>query len=249
MSLTGFVPLFTLTFLTIPLAGLITYAPWTGISLPADDTRAIITSLSLGLVTLILVALAGTPLALHLARHQTRVTALAEALVLIPMLMPTLALGILLAACFGPAALLGQNLARIGLILTNTPAAFILAGLYASLPTYIIAARAAFAEVPAALEDVARTLGQSEWRTFHRITLPLAQRGLAAALALAWVRAIGEFGIVLIIAYFPQGLPVRLWVDLEDQGIEAVFPLLAIFLILALPLPLWLGLRGRRARA
>jgi molybdate/tungstate transport system permease protein len=62
---------------------------------------------------------------------------------------------------------------------------------------------------------------------------------------LAWVRAIGEFGIVLIIAYFPQGLPVRLWVDLQDQGIQAVFPLLAIFLIVALPLPLWLGLRKR----
>jgi molybdate/tungstate transport system permease protein len=159
--------------------------------------------------------------------------------------MPTLALGILLASFYGPAAPIGQSFARIGIILTNTPAAFILAGLYASLPTYIIAARAAFAEVPPDLEDIARTLGQSEWRTFRRVTLPLAQRGLAAALALAWVRAIGEFGIVLIIAYFPQGLPVRLWVDLQDQGIEAVFPLLAVFLLAALPLPLWLGLRSR----
>ncbi len=182
---------------------------------------------------------------MYLARHHTRASALAEALTLIPMLMPTLAIGILLAAFYGPAAPIGQNLARIGLILTNTPAAFILAGLYAALPTYIITARAAFAEVPPDLEDIARTLGQSEFRLFHRVTLPLAQRGLAAALALAWVRAIGEFGIVLIVAYFPQGLPVRLWVDLQDQGIEAVFPLLAVFLLVALPLPLWLGLRAR----
>jgi molybdate/tungstate transport system permease protein len=194
---------------------------------------------------LVLVALAGTPLALLLARRRTRLTALAEALVLIPMLMPTLAIGILLAAFYGPAAPIGQGFARIGISLTNTPAAFILAGLYAALPTYIIAARAAFAEVPPDLEDIARTLGQSEFQLFHRITLPLAQRGLAAALALAWVRAIGEFGIVLIIAYFPQGLPVRLWVDLQDQGIDAVFPLLAVFLLLALPFPLWLGLRAR----
>lgn len=187
----------------------------------------------------------GTPLALHLARSRTRTTALAEALVLIPMLMPTLAIGILLASFYGPAAPIGASFARIGIILTNTPAAFILAGLYASLPTYIIAARAAFAEVPPALEDIARTLGQSEPAIFRRVTLPLAQRGLAAALALAWVRAMGEFGIVLIIAYFPQGLPVRLWVNLQDQGIQAVFPLLAIFLAVALPLPLWLGLRAR----
>jgi molybdate/tungstate transport system permease protein len=57
----------------------------------------------------------------------------------------------------------------------------------------------------------------------------------------------GEFGIVLIIAYFPAGMPVQLWIDVQDFGIAAVFPLLAAFLLAALPLPLWLGLRTRRA--
>jgi molybdate/tungstate transport system permease protein len=57
----------------------------------------------------------------------------------------------------------------------------------------------------------------------------------------------GEFGIVLIIAYFPAGMPVQLWSDVQDFGIAAVFPLLAAFLLAALPVPLWLGLRaGRR---
>ncbi len=238
--------LIPLAFLTAPLFALVTVPAWSqSAPISPEDSRAIVTSLLGAIATLILVVCAGTPLALYLARHRTRASALAEALVLIPMLMPTLAIGILLAAFYGPAAPAGQNLARIGLILTNTPAAFILAGLYAALPTYIIAARAAFAEVPPDLEDIARSLGQSEPQLFRRVTLPLAQRGLAAALSLAWVRAIGEFGIVLIIAYFPQGLPVRLWVDLQDQGIDAVFPLLAVFLFVALPLPLWLGLRAR----
>jgi molybdate/tungstate transport system permease protein len=163
------------------------------------------------------------------------------------MLMPTLAIGILLAAFYGPIAPAGAALARLGVSLTNTPAAFVLAAVYAALPTYIIAARAALAEVPAELEAVARTLGQKPARVFLRITLPLAKRGLAAALALSWVRAMGEFGIVLIIAYYPQGMPVRLWVDFQDEGLQSVFPLLAIFLLAALPLPLWLGLRARRA--
>ncbi|HQT62986.1 MAG TPA: ABC transporter permease subunit [Acidocella sp.] len=192
-----------------------------------------------------LIALVGTPLALILARRKTRFTALAEALVLIPMLMPTLALGILLAAFYGPAAPVGEAFARFGVVLTNSKAAFVLAALYAALPTYIIAARAALAEVPEELEDVSRTLGIAGPQLFFRVTLPLAQRGLASALSLAWVRAMGEFGIVLIIAYFPQGLPVRLWVDVQDEGIAAVFPLLAVFLTVALPLPLWLGLRRR----
>jgi molybdate/tungstate transport system permease protein len=239
--------LLVLAFLTVPLFGLVTGGDWRGAGIAPDDARAIVTSLTGGAAALALIALFGTPLALYLARSKSRRGAVAEALVLIPMLMPTLALGILLAAFYGPIAPAGAALARLGIVLTNTPAAFVLAAVYAALPTYVIAARAALAEVPVELEDVARTLGQSPARVFFRITLPLAQRGLAAALALAWVRAMGEFGIVLIIAYFPQGLPVRLWVDVQDDGIQAVFPLLAIFLIVALPLPLWLGLRARRA--
>ena len=238
--------LLTLGFLTVPLFGRVTGADWFTASISDDDFRAILTSLTGGAVALILIALFGTPLALYLARSASRLSALAESLVLIPMLMPTLAIGILLAAFYGPNAPAGAALARLGIILTNTPAAFVLAALYAALPTYIIAARAALAEVPAELEDVARTLGQSPARVFFRITLPLAQRGLAAALALSWVRAMGEFGIVLIIAYYPQGMPVRLWVDFQDEGLQSVFPLLAVFLLLALPLPLWLGLRARR---
>jgi molybdate/tungstate transport system permease protein len=235
-----------LGFLTVPLFGLLTASNIFSPAISQDDANAILVSVAGGVTALGLIAMAGTPLAYFLAHAQSRISTIAEALVLIPMLMPTLAIGILLAAFYGPAAPAGHALARLGIILTNTPAAFILAALYAALPTYIIAARAALIEVPRDLEDIARTLGQSPTRTFFRVTLPLAQRGLAAALALAWVRAMGEFGIVLIIAYYPQGLPVRLWVDVQDDGIAAVFPLLAIFLAVALPLPLWLGLRARR---
>jgi len=233
-------------FLCVPLFGLVTGGDWGQAGLSAADVRAILTSLIGGGGAVVLIALVGTPFALYLARASTRLSAFAEAAVLIPMLMPTLALGILLAAFYGPAAPAGALFARIGLVLTNTPAAFVLAAVYAALPTYIIAARAALGEVPVELENVARTLGDAPLKLFFRVTLPLAQRGLAAALALAYVRAMGEFGIVLIIAYFPAGMPVQLWTDVQDFGIGAVFPLLAAFLLAALPVPLWLGLRARR---
>jgi molybdate/tungstate transport system permease protein len=238
-----------LAFLSVPLLGLLTGGDWNPALIDSDDLRAILTSLIGGAVAVTLIAAFGTPLAYYLARTPGRLSALAEALVLIPMLMPTLALGILLAAFYGPAAPAGAAFARIGLNLTNTPAAFILAALYAALPTYIVFARSALADVPRDYEQIARTLGDSPLRVFFRITLPLAQRGLAAALALCWVRALGEFGIVLIIAYFPAGMPVRLWIDVQDLGIQSVFPLLAVFLAAALPLPLWLGLRARRSPA
>jgi molybdate/tungstate transport system permease protein len=245
--LTGSLLLLVLAFLSVPLFGLLTGGDWRHATISGDDLRAIITSLAGGGVALLLICCTGTPLALYLARSKYRVSALAEALVLIPMLMPTLALGILLVAFYGPAAPVGEAFAHLGVALINSPAAFVLAAMYAALPTYVIAARAALREVTPELEDVARTLGQSGPRVFFRVSLPLAQRGLAAALALAWVRAMGEFGIVLMIAYFPQGMPVRLWVDVQELGVPAVFPLLAVFLAAALPLPLWLGLRSRRA--
>ncbi len=238
-----------LAFLSVPLLGLLVGGDWGHFSLPVADGRAILVSLAGGGVAVAVIALLGTPLALYLARSPGRLGTLAEALVLVPMLMPTLALGILLAAFYGPAAPAGAGLARIGLILTNTPAAFLLASLYAALPTYIVAARAALAEVPAELEEVARTLGQGRMRLFFRVTLPLARRGLAAALALCWVRALGEFGIVLIIAYYPAGMPVQLWTDVQELGVQAVFPLLAVFLLATLPVPLWLGLQARRTAA
>ena len=228
---------------------MLTGGNWSPENLAPEDWRAIATSLLGGAAAVGAIAVFGTPVALYLARTPGRVSAAAEALVLMPMLMPTLALGILLATIYGPAAPAGAFFARLGLILTNTPAAFVLAALYAALPTYIIAARTALAEVPRDFEQVARTLGDAPSRVFFRVTLPLAQRGLAGALALCWVRALGEFGIVLIIAYFPAGMPVRLWIDVQDLGIEAVFPLVAVFLMATLPVPLWLGLRARRSPA
>ncbi len=243
----AFLLLPVLAFLSIPLLALITGTNWATASFAPGDLRAIAVSLIGGAAAIFMIAIIGTPLALYLARTRGPVSAVAEALVLIPMLMPTLALGILLAVFYGPAAPVGAAFEHIGLVLTNTPAAFLLAALYAALPTYVIAARAALAQVPAEFEAVARTLGDSPARVFFRVTLPLAQRGLAAALALCWVRALGEFGIVLIIAYFPAGMPVRLWIDVQELGIAAVFPLLAAFLLATLPVPLWLGLRARRA--
>jgi molybdate/tungstate transport system permease protein len=238
-----------LAFLCIPLLGLLTGGNWNPQNLQPADLRAIVTSLLGGAVAVVIVAVFGTPLALYLARTRSRISAIAETIVLIPMLMPALAMGILLASFYGPASPTGAALARIGLAVTNTPAAFILAALYGAFPTYIVTARAALVEVPLEYEQIARTLGDSPLRVFFHVTLPLARRGLAAALALCWVRALGEFGIVLILAYFPAGMPVQLWIDVQDVGVQAVFPLVAVFLVATLPLPLWLGLRARRVPA
>ncbi len=197
-------------------------------------------------ISLPIVAILGTPLAWWLARWHFRGKWMAEILLLLPLLTPPLAMGIMLATLYGPYGSAGQALQRLGVTLTNSPAAFVLAQVYGATAYFVVSARAAFEAVPSSLEQIGLTLGKSPWQVFCRITLPLARLGLATGLALAWVRALGEFGIVLIIAYYPQGIPVKLCVNLQDIGLSAVFPLLWLFFLVALPVPLWLGLLSRR---
>ncbi|SBP87398.1 putative ABC-type transport system, permease component [Thiomonas delicata] len=235
-----------LAFLALPFLGLVISTPWGQLQLQQGDLGALRVSVGYTVLAVTLVMGFGTPVAWWLARSSFRGKWVVELLVLLPLLTPPLAMGLLLTMSYGPYSWLGQPLGKLGLSLTNTPAAFLLAQIYGSAPYYIVAARSAFEGVPRDLEQISLTLGSSPWRTFWRITLPLSSLGLGAGVALAWVRALGEFGIVLIIAYYPQGLPVKLWVNLQDTGLSAVYPLLWLFFLIGLPLPLLMGALSRR---
>ena len=241
--------MFVLALLVLPFLGFAIMTPWAHLHPAPGDLAALRVSILYTLVALGLIVLGGTPLAYWMARHEFAGKRAAEALILLPLLTPPLAMGILLALFYGPYGSVGRFARLLGLELTNSPAAFILAQVYAAAPYYIIAARAAFEGVDPDLEQIAATLGKTPWITFWRVTLPLARLGLGVGIAIAWVRALGEFGIVLIIAYFPQGIPVKLWVNLQDIGLDAVYPLLWLFFLVAIPLPLVLGVASRRSIA
>jgi len=240
--------LLTLLLLATPFVGLAFATSWRSFGFTEGDGHAIVVSLCYSVLALILIIALGTPLAWWLARHHVRGLWLIDALLLLALLTPPLAMGLLLASMYGPYGAAGSLLERAGLVLTNSGPAFVMAQFYSALPYYVIAARAAFEAVPRELEQIALTLGHSPWRSFVRVSLPLARLGLAAAVALAWVRALGEFGAVLIVAYYPQGIPVKLWVNLQNVGLSAVYPLLWVFFLIAMPLPLVLGLAARRRR-
>lgn len=239
----------SLLLLAAPFAGLVAVTRWRSFQFAAGDARAIGVSLGYSLLALVIIVLLGTPLAWWLARHRFRGRWLVEALLLLALLTPPLAMGLLLSALYGPYGPVGRWFEAANLSLTNSASAFVLAQCYSALPYYVLAARAAFDGVPRELEHLALTLGRSPWQAFVRVSLPLAGLGLATGVALAWVRAMGEFGVVLIIAYFPQGIPVKLWVNLQDIGLDAVYPLLWAFFVVAMPLPLALGLLAQRRQS
>jgi molybdate/tungstate transport system permease protein len=239
---------FTLLLIAGPFIGLAFATHWSDFYFAPGDTGSITVSLGYSLIALLLIIALGTPLAWWLARQSFRGKWMLEAIILLALLTPPLAMGILLATLYGPYGPVGGLVTRAGMELTNSAPAFVLAQFYGALPYYVVAARAAFEGVPRELEHIALTLGKSPWQTFWLVSMPLARLGLAAGIALAWVRALGEFGIVLILAYYPQGIPVKLWVNLQDIGLQAVYQLLWVFFLVAMPLPLVLGLASRRQR-
>src|SRR5260221_7594058 len=191
-----------------------------------------------GFAVLIIVAV-GTPVAAYIARCSTRERLWWQAVLLVPILLPPLALGILLTLAFGPYGTVGAALEHLGLRMTNTAAAFILTQVYVGMGYYVLGAVAAFDAVPAILQKQAALLGLPPTKVFLRVTLPLSRLGLAVAPHIAVGRAICEFGAAVVTADYPSGMPVQLWVKLQRFGLPAVVPLLVVFLAVALP-PAWM---------
>jgi molybdate/tungstate transport system permease protein len=224
--------------LLYPLAGLVVpVGAWRWDNAAALD--AVRVSIFLTAIAMAIVIAAGTPMALYIARAPARERLWWQAVLLVSVLLPPLALGILISLAFGPHAL-GMFLQRFGLSMTNSPLAFVVTQVYSSIGYYVLGAVAALDAVPRPLEFHARLLGHDSWRVFWRVTYPIARLGLAVALSLAWVRALTEFGAIVVTAYYPAGMPVAIWTNLQNFGLPAVMPLLVVFLVTALPLP-WLA--------
>jgi molybdate/tungstate transport system permease protein len=241
--------LFALALL-YPFTALLAHiGPWQwGADVRGPALASVRISLLLTGVAMLVIVAVGTPVAAYIARCSTRERLWWQASLLVPILLPPLALGILLTLAFGPYGSLGAILERLGLHMTNSPAAFILTQVYVGMGYYVLGAVAAFDAVPAILQKQAALLGVAPLQVFLRVTLPLSRLGLAVALSIAWVRAIGEFGAVVVTAYYPSGMPVQLWVNLQSFGLPAVMPLLVVFLAVALPLPWLVHVLAQRRR-
>jgi molybdate transport system permease protein len=135
-----------------------------------------------------------------LARKRFPGKSVAETLVALPLVLPPTAVGYVLLELFGRRGLLGERSLGFDPDLLFTWRAAVLASAVVAFPLAARTARAAFEGVDPRLERMGVSLGLGRWRVFRTITLPLARRGLAAAAALAFGRALGEFGATVIVA-------------------------------------------------
>jgi molybdate transport system permease protein len=234
-----------LVFLVLPVVAIFTHTgPGKLISSLGDPvaTDALRLSLETSLVAMALIVLFGTPAAFFLATRSFPGRAAVITLVELPLVLPPAVAGIGLLAALGPNGILGGALHDAGIQLVLQTAGVVVALTFVSAPYYIRQAQSAFAAVERSLLDASRTLGSGEAVTFLRVAVPVALPGLAAGLALAWGRALGEFGATLMFAGSFRGVTQTVPLAIYDQftsdfpaalGLSAVLVAVSAALLLA----------------
>ena len=206
-------------YLAVPLvffAVRFTTSPRRGFHVPGL-LSALWISVSCATIALVVMTVLGVPLAYLLARSRGPVSTVIGVIVQIPLALPPLMSGIILIYVVGPYTTLGR---MFNGNLTNSRAGVVIAMTFVSAPFLIVAARAGFAGVDRGLLDVAGTLGHSETSQFLRVAVPVASPSIRAGMLLAWLRAFGEFGAVVVLAYNPTSLPVFTYNQFSGVGLS-----------------------------
>ena len=247
LTVVGFV---ALGLLALPLVGLLQRAPWSALPRLLSDSSvvdALRVSLVVSLAATAACVVLGLPLAFVLARKRLRFPRLVRALVMLPMVLPPVVAGTALLFALGRRGLAGQWLdAWFGVSLPFTTAGAVVAATFVALPFFVVTVEAALRQSGDDLEEAGATLGAGPWATLVHVSLPTVRPALAAGTALAWARAVGEFGATLTFAgNFPgrtRTLPLETYLALERDPEAAV----AISLVLmAVALAVLVTLRDR----
>lgn len=205
----------------------------------SPELQALLVSLQVSAAALVLVLPPGLALALWLSRGPTRGRTVVEALVMLPLVLPPVAVGVAILALFGRGGL-GPWLATLGLQVVATWQGAALASAVVALPVFVRVARSAFDAVDPRLEAAAALLGASPARVLVTITLPLARRGLLAGASLALARALGEFGATVLVAGSLPGetqtLPLAIFEANESGRVDLALRLCALSGLLGLAL-------------
>jgi molybdate transport system permease protein len=182
------------------------------------EWSAAILSLRLALCTVALLAPLGVALAWPLVFGRFRGKTVLDALLLMPLVLPPTVLGFYLLQLFGPRSPLGRAWGWIsGDTLVFSFSGLLVASLILNLPFFLQPLVAALGGVDRRLLEVSATLGERRARTYLRVALPLAWRGLLSGTILAFAHAIGEFGVVLMVGGNLPGRTRTLSIALFDQ--------------------------------
>jgi molybdate transport system permease protein len=224
-----------LSFLALPILAIFTNSGPGELIASLDDPQSIDAlqlSLKTTLAAIVLIVLLGTPTAYLLASRRFRGRDALVTLVELPLVLPPAVAGIGLLVAFGPQGLFGGLLENAGIEFVFQTAGVVLALCFVSAPFYIRQAQSAFEALDPSMLEAARTLGASEARAFLRVLLPAARPGVVAGLALAWGRALGEFGATLMFAGSFRGVTQTVPLAIYEQFTTDLTAALALSAVL-----------------
>ena len=204
-------------------------------------------------------AIFGLLLAWALVRYTFVGKNLVDALVDLPFALPTAVTGIALAALYSKNGWIGQYLEPLGIKIAFTPWGVLVALIFIGLPFVVRTVQPILEEIEIELEEAAASLGASRWQTFRRVVLPILLPALLTGFALAFARAVGEYGSVIFIAgnipMVSEITPLIIITKLEQYdyagatAIASVMLLISLLLLLAINgLQAWTAQKTGRVR-
>jgi sulfate transport system permease protein len=246
----GFAPAFGVAvagiglLVLLPLSALVVRAAgqsWAEFAAAAFSDRALAAyRLSFGASLLAALAnlVVGVLLAWVLVRYRFPLRRVADALIDLPFALPTAVAGVALTAICAPDGIAGRAAAEFGIKLAFTPAGVFVALLFIGLPYVVRSVQPVLADLEPEIEEAAALLGASRWRTVTRVVLPALGPAAATGFALAFARAVGEYGSVIFIAGNMPGVteiaPLLIVVQLEQYNYGAATAIASVLLAASL---------------
>jgi len=238
---------FSLAYLTliilIPLSMLVWrsaslgWAEFFAIATDRRTVKALEVSFGTAAVAAIVNVIFGTILAWVLVRYRFPGRRIVDATVDLPFALPTAVAGIALAAIYAPNGWIGQLLAPLGIKVAFTPLGITVALIFIGLPFVVRTVQPVMEEIDREVEEVAATLGASRFQTVTRVILPGLAPAVLTGFALAFARAVGEYGSVIFIAgnipYVSEIAPLLIVIRLEEFNYAGATAIAAIMLLIS----------------
>lgn len=197
-------------------------------------------------------AVFGFVVAWVLVRYEFPGRRVVDSIVDIPFALPTAVAGIALTALYAENGWIGSLLAPFGIKLAFTPTGVFLALVFIGLPFVVRTVQPVLQELEPELEDAAASLGASRWQTFSRVILPAVLPALTTGFALAFARAVGEYGSVIFMAgnipFVSEIAPLLIVVKLEEYAYGEATAIAAVMLTISFAGLLLINLLQRWAR-
>lgn len=201
--------------------------------LNSQTMSAMLLSLQTATISTAICTFMGIPLAYIIVRSKSRFTLFLRIAMALPLAIPPLISGALLLNIYGESSPLGMLAENTGFRLTQSPVGIVLAQVFVISPFVVLTASAGIERVDKHYEYASRILGRNAALTFFSVTIPLASKEIAAGIILAWIRAIGEFGANVMMAYNPKTISIQLWEYNALGGLKLVIPGVLIVMIIS----------------